>query len=127
MASVPVYVGLDYHQDSIQVCVMDAEAKILLNRSCANDVAAVKEPIVAVGGSVRLVAIEACTGAADFAEALADRSGWSVSLAVSALPTSSFSMSERRFLVMAASSLAVFLRRLVSNQNGLPGHFCRAT
>ena len=81
MSSVPVYVGLDYHQDSIQVCVMDAEAKILLNRSCANDVAAVKEPIVAVGGSVRLVAIEACTGAADFAEALADRSGWSVALA----------------------------------------------
>lgn len=81
MASVPVYVGLDYHQDSIQVCVMDANAKVLLNRSCDNDVAAVEELIASVGGSVRLVAIEACTGAADFAEALAERSGWSAALA----------------------------------------------
>ncbi len=31
------FVGLDYHQDSVQVCVMDASGKILGNRSCGND------------------------------------------------------------------------------------------
>ena len=33
MSKVTVYVGLDYHKDSIQVCVMDPAGKILANRS----------------------------------------------------------------------------------------------
>jgi len=33
MSSVPVFVGLDYHQDSVQVCVLDADGSRLANRS----------------------------------------------------------------------------------------------
>ena len=37
MNSIPVYVGLDYHQDAVQVCVLDQEGRLLVNRSVAND------------------------------------------------------------------------------------------
>ena len=37
MSNVPVFVGLDYHQDSIQVCVLNQQGDVLLNRSAAND------------------------------------------------------------------------------------------
>ena len=40
MSKVTVYVGLDYHKDSIQVCVMDQSGQVLANRSCPNDVQA---------------------------------------------------------------------------------------
>src|SRR4029078_7568127 len=40
MSKVSVYVGLDYHKDSIQVCVMDRAGKILANRRCTNQVEA---------------------------------------------------------------------------------------
>ena len=33
MSNVPVFVGLDYHQDSIQVCVLNQKGDVLLNRS----------------------------------------------------------------------------------------------
>jgi len=81
MDSVAMYVGLDYHQDSIQVCVMDETGQVRLNRSCANDPSAVTTLVGVHGSSVRLVAIEACTGSADFAEALIDHTGWTVALA----------------------------------------------
>ena len=32
MSDLPVFVGLDYHQDSIQVCLVDQQGKMLLNR-----------------------------------------------------------------------------------------------
>ena len=37
MSNVPVFVGLDYHQDSIQVCVLNQQGDVLLNRSAGND------------------------------------------------------------------------------------------
>jgi len=37
VSKVPVFVGLDHHQDSIQVCVLDREGNMLLNRSAGND------------------------------------------------------------------------------------------
>lgn len=37
MSNVPLFVGLDYHQDSIQVCVLNQKGDVLLNRSVAND------------------------------------------------------------------------------------------
>ena len=37
MSSLPVFVGLDYHQNSVQVCVVNGEGKVLENRSVAND------------------------------------------------------------------------------------------
>ena len=41
MFSLPVFVGLDYHQKVIQVCVMDQTRKILANQSVENDPATV--------------------------------------------------------------------------------------
>ena len=37
MNRVVVFVGLDYHKDAVQVCVLDGEGRVLGNRSCLND------------------------------------------------------------------------------------------
>lgn len=71
------FVGLDYHQDSVQVCIMDHQGQIVANRSCANDAGAI---VAAVGEGPVQAAIEACSGAADLAEELVE-AGWSVHLA----------------------------------------------
>lgn len=70
MSSVPVFVGLDYHQDSVQVCVLNQEGKQLCNRLVDNDAALIERAIVR-HGVPRRVAIEACCGSADLAEELA--------------------------------------------------------
>jgi transposase len=80
MSNVSLFVGLDYHQDSVQVCVLDQQGEVLLNRSVGNDTLAVQR-IVQPLGAVRRVGIEACCGAADFAQELVERAGWNVSLA----------------------------------------------
>ncbi len=80
MFNLPIYVGLDYHSKIIQVCVMDQNRKILANQSVENDAAAVFR-VVAPFGSQVFVAIEACTGSADFAEKLIEKYSWSVALA----------------------------------------------
>lgn len=69
MSSLPVFVGLDYHQDSVQVCVLNPDGGILTNRSVANEANVVKE-LSTRYGTPRRVAIEACCGAADLAEEL---------------------------------------------------------
>jgi transposase len=78
MGIVPVYVGLDYHDETIRVCSLNEDGETMVNRSVANDPAAVMDLIRAHGGLVRAVAIEACCGAANFAAALAHMSGWTV-------------------------------------------------
>jgi transposase len=77
---IPLYVGLDYHQESVQVCVMDAAGNVLANRGCANDW---REIAALAGryGTVRRAGVEAATGSADLAEELASRAGWAVDLA----------------------------------------------
>ena len=77
-----VFVGLDYHASSVQVCVMAADGKVLMNRSCANDWRAVTGAVrQACRPSVEVqAAIESCCGAADLADELISR-GWSVNLA----------------------------------------------
>ena len=79
MSNVPVFVGLDYHQDSIQVCVVDEQGKVLLNRSATNDSRELQR-IVSPLGRVKRVGIEACCGAADLGQELVERLGWNVSL-----------------------------------------------
>ena len=37
MVKITRFVGLDYHQESVQVCVMDSEGRVLANRSVRND------------------------------------------------------------------------------------------
>ncbi len=80
MSKVTVYVGLDYHKDSIQVCVMDPAGKILANRSCPNRAEAVVAFVAGHGQEVR-AAIEACSGAANLADELATKHGWIINLA----------------------------------------------
>lgn len=80
MSIVPLYVGLDYHDNSIQVCVMNKEGTELVNRSVPNDVEAVGE-LIWNYGPPRSVAIEACCGAADFIEELHRVYQWDVRMA----------------------------------------------
>ncbi len=80
MSNVPVFVGLDYHQDSVQVCVVDREGQQLCNRSVENN-AGVIERIAVRYGRPRRMAIEACCGAADLAEELTTQRNLPVQLA----------------------------------------------
>ena len=80
MSTVTCFVGLDYHQDSVQVCVLDGGGRQLLNRSCPNDWRAIAGA-AASAGAVKRAAVEACCGAADLAEELAAKAGWQVDLA----------------------------------------------
>lgn len=79
MSNVPVFVGLDYHQDSIQVCVLNQQGDVLLNRSSGNDCQELNR-LVSRLGVVQRVGIEACCGAADLGQELVERLGWNVSL-----------------------------------------------
>lgn len=76
-----VFVGIDYHQSAVQVCVLDREGEVLANRVCENDWRKVVEVASRFEASQVEVAIEACTGSANLAEELVQRAGWSVSLA----------------------------------------------
>lgn len=80
MDIVPVFVGLDYHEEGIEVDVMTSQGEILVSRHCRNDWKAV---VATVPRDCRVVgaAIEACCGAADFAEEMIHQAGWSVDLA----------------------------------------------
>ena len=80
MNNVPLLLGLDYSDGFVQLCAMDEQANVLVNRACGNDW---RELVGAVAGKgvVKRVAIEACSGAADLAEELTRRAGWHVELA----------------------------------------------
>jgi len=80
MSSIPVFVGLDYHQDSVQVCVLDQEGTTLGNRSLPNDASKI-EAFVNRHGVARRMAIEACCGAADMAEELVTQRNQTVLMA----------------------------------------------
>ena len=86
MSSVPletVFVGLDYHMESVQVCVLAKNGKMLVNRSCRNDWRAVAAVVRdRLGSQVGVqAAIESCCGAADLADELIANANWSVDLA----------------------------------------------
>jgi transposase len=83
MSSLSYFVGLDYHQSFIQVCVLDREGNVLANLKSPNSaehVALLVRGVVPESARV-FVALEACTGAANFAEELVRHTGWSVDLA----------------------------------------------
>jgi transposase len=80
MNRIPVFVGLDYHQNSVQVCIEDGQGQVLLNRPCENDWLAIQTLSETQGRVVR-AGIEACCGAADLAEELAEKTDWNVDLA----------------------------------------------
>jgi transposase len=74
-----LFVGLDYHQDFVQVCILDESGHVLRNTKVENDWRKIAAAVPA-GASVQ-VGLEACCGAADLADELAQRAGWSVRLA----------------------------------------------
>jgi transposase len=80
MTNVTVFVGLDYHQDAVQVCVLDPAGRVLSNRPCRNDAAAIADRVAAFGDRA-FAAVECCTGASALADELAARPGWSIDLA----------------------------------------------
>lgn len=80
MTKLAVFVGLDYHQASVQVCVMNGAGEVLTNRKCPNDWRAIVRAVSPRGAQVH-AAIEACGGAADLADQLVQQAGWSVDLA----------------------------------------------
>lgn len=75
-----VFVGLDYHQSGVQVCILNDAGEMLVNRKCKDDLQTIRALIAPFGDCVH-VAIEACNGAANLADQLVDQAGWSVSLA----------------------------------------------
>ncbi|HEY2839588.1 MAG TPA: IS110 family transposase [Pirellulales bacterium] len=77
--SARLFVGLDYHQDFVQVCILDETGKVVKNVRIDNDWR--KIAAVAPTGAVIQAALEACCGAADLADELVEQAGWSVSLA----------------------------------------------
>jgi transposase len=80
MSNLAVFVGLDYHQHSVQVCVMNSRGEVLVNRKCPNEWQVVAACVPA-GTDAVYAAIEACGGAAALADELVERARWSVHLA----------------------------------------------
>lgn len=74
------FVGLDYHAAFVQVCAMDPAGKVLVNQRCQNDARAIAAAVRSGVGEQPFVfaAIEACCGAANLADELVGRCGWSV-------------------------------------------------
>lgn len=80
MVEQECFVGLDYHKDSVQMCVLDRQGRVLSNRPCGNDWRQIA-PVAERFGRIRGAAIESCCGAADLADELVEKAGWSVDLA----------------------------------------------
>ena len=80
MNSVTMFVGLDYHTDWIQVCILAQDGRQLANRRVINDVTAVVE-FIESRGIPAVVALEACAGTATFATQLHEATGWDLRLA----------------------------------------------
>jgi hypothetical protein len=78
--TLPLFVGLDYSQHDIQLCILDPHGKVLCNRPVDNSADAL-DAAVRRFGIVKGAALEACTGAANLAEELADRFAWPIHLA----------------------------------------------
>jgi transposase len=74
-----LFVGLDYHQDFVQVCVLDREGKTVKNTRVKNDWR--KIAAAAPQGASVQAALEACCGASDLADELVEQADWNVSLA----------------------------------------------
>jgi len=77
MSKVTNFVGLDYHDETIRVCVMAEDGEMLLNSDLKNDARAVAE-LIGEFGTPAAVAIEACCGSSNFATELRRISGWDV-------------------------------------------------
>ena len=77
------FVGFDYHDCFIQVCVLDAAGAVLGNQRVANSLSAVVDYVdnVRDGRPIAGAAVESCCGSSQFAEALQDDFEWAIQLA----------------------------------------------
>lgn len=80
MKNIPLFVGMDYHENNVQVCVLEPGGGVLMNTSLPNDWERIQWAAQRFG-SIQRAAIEACTGSANLAQELIDRAGWKVDLA----------------------------------------------
>lgn len=80
MGTVPVYVGLDYSAEAVEVAILDGQGKVLANKPYLNDAARLDRFVREWGTPVR-AAIEAGTGAANLADELWSRFGWPIDMA----------------------------------------------
>jgi transposase len=80
MSSVFSFVGLDYQQESIRVCVLNENGHERYNRNVPNDALEIWN-VVRDYGLPKVVVLEACCGAADLAHELRERFEWNVQLA----------------------------------------------
>ena len=80
MATVPVFVGLDYSSEVVEVAVLDGQGNVLANKPWHNDAARLDRFVRQFGIPVR-AAIECGTGAANLADELLTRFGWSIDMA----------------------------------------------
>lgn len=68
-------IGVDYHTETLQLCIMSPSGKVLSNRSCRNDV---EEAIGIIEkfGKVARISAEACNGSTEFLESVHRETGW---------------------------------------------------
>ena len=72
-------VGIDYHDKSLQICIISADGKVLFNRQIKNDVELTKKVVSSYGNNPCVVA-EACNGSSSFLDELRARTGWKTKL-----------------------------------------------
>ena len=70
---VPVFVGLDYADRFVQVCVLNRDGDVLLNRRAENDWQAIAGLVGRHATGPVKAGIEVCTGAAHLADELRSR------------------------------------------------------
>ena len=80
LAAARTFVGLDYHASFVQVCAMEPGGRVIVNERCENNARAIAAVVRSRVGeqSPVFAAIEACCGAANLADELVARCGWSV-------------------------------------------------
>jgi transposase len=80
MSKIAVSVGLDYHPGSVQICVLDEHGAVLTNGTRENSSQELNRVARLYGEQIQ-AAIEVSPGAANLADELVTRFGWSVDLA----------------------------------------------
>src|SRR5437773_4064594 len=80
MGTLPVFVGLDYSDQVVEVAVLDGQGKVLANKPCVNDASKVDQFVRQFGSSIR-AGIECGTGAANLADELLTKFEWSIDMA----------------------------------------------
>ena len=68
-------IGIDYHTETLQLCIMSPEGEVLSNRSCPNDVEEAVR-VIRKFGKVARISAEACNGSTEFLESVHRETGW---------------------------------------------------